>query len=650
MAIRRSHFRKMVLGGSLSGLLAAAGPGSTPSVDASFAGYVDGIVRDAMAADHIAGASVSIVKNGRIVYLKGFGFSRAAPVQAVDPVRTLFRVGSLTKTFTWIALMKEVERGRIRLNDPVNDYLPAGMRIPDQGYRSPIRIIDLMTHAAGFGDSELGHLIVDRPERLTTLKQYLLAHRPPRVREPGILSSYSNYGAALAGYIVARRNGVTFPALIEGEIGRPLGLSHLTLREPYPPRQGLPAPMPVALARDLSDGFSWTGADFASQPPEYLGQAAPAGVASMSAADAARYMLLLLGNGAIGGARIYSPETAAAFRQPIMPVPRGTNGWAHGFVVTTFDNGATGYGHSGATQNFLTNLIVVPSLKLGIFITTNTGTGWSLTRRFPQLVVDRLARQPQRPFRRPGSSWLVEHAADYAGLYRMTRRPYVGLESFVDTLGGLATASVSDDGYLVTNYGPLTETWVPSGTQGDFIGVSSNARIGFSLDAAGRATRFALPSGNSWAERSSFMFDPTSFYRIGGLALLVSLLVWTGQLVRPGEARAAVPAQRWSARGLLVVSALWLTAGIMFECWLPSLSGPSLMYDFPGLLLRSTSAVATLAVIGTVILCLTAPLVLMPPRTQGWRIRRRAMHLMALVPLATFSLLLAACHALEPFS
>ena len=152
---------------------------------------------------HVAGGAVSIVQNGRIVLSKGYGFAAFDPVRRVDPDTTLFRIGSITKTFTWIAVMRAVEAGKIDLDAPVNTYLPAQLRVPDEGFEQPIRMRDLMAHAAGFEDRAAGILFGFDPERVPSLEEFLRDYRPRRVREPGALTSYSNYGTALAGAVVA---------------------------------------------------------------------------------------------------------------------------------------------------------------------------------------------------------------------------------------------------------------------------------------------------------------------------------------------------------------------------------------------------------------------------------------------------------------
>ena len=162
-----------------------------PVDPAQLEAFVDGWVADAMAREHIAGTSVSVVQNGQVVLKKGYGFADLQRRRAVDPDKTLFRIGSISKTFTWILLMKEVEAGRIRLDRPVNLYLPEKVRLT--GKAREVTVGQLLNHMGGFEDRALGQLFENDPRRVRPLDLYLRQERPGRVRQAGLLSSYSNY-------------------------------------------------------------------------------------------------------------------------------------------------------------------------------------------------------------------------------------------------------------------------------------------------------------------------------------------------------------------------------------------------------------------------------------------------------------------------
>ena len=251
--------------------------------------YVDGVVRQAMAADHIAGVTVSVVQNGQVVLKKGYGFAHLDPATPVDPDKTLFRLASISKTFTWIAVMKQVEARAMRLDAPINLYLPEKLQVRDK-HRAlglfgrqidqPVLVRDLLNHTAGFEDRIFGQFFEDKARQIRPLELYLRQERPRRVRDPGVLSSYSNYDAALAGEATSYVARKPFEALIENQITGPLRLDHTTFRERYEPREGLPAPMPAALAANVSDGYRWAGGTFHPRPFEFMTQSAPAGSAS----------------------------------------------------------------------------------------------------------------------------------------------------------------------------------------------------------------------------------------------------------------------------------------------------------------------------------------------------------------------------------
>lgn len=565
---------------------------------------VDGVVRQGMNDLHIAGVTVSIVQNDKPVLLKGYGISGINPMRTVDPRKTLFRIGSVSKTMTWILIMREVEKGTIKLTDPVNKYLPPESQIPDQGFKNPIRIVDLMAHAPGMEDSALGHLILDKAERLTPPADYIRLHRPNRVREAGTLSTYSNYGVAVAGQILARLNKVDFETLADRDVFAPAGMSRSTFREPMKPRAGFAAPMPAALAGDVSDGFRWGGNRFKSMGPDFIGSVASAGSIATTAEDMARYMRLLLRDGSIDGTTVYGPVAAKAFRTPIMKVPAGVNGWAHGFGISTQPGGFTGYGHGGGTSAFLTQMMVIPELDLGVFISTNTVGGSALSSKLPGAIIERFYAQTP-PIQRAGNPAFLKSAGNYEGTYVATRRSYSGLEKFLGVLGGTAKVSSSPDGYLVTSGALGSQSWAPGDSPTQFRAMDGEGYLNFVLDENGKAIRIYTPSGANAFERASGLFDLGLLGWVAGLAALTAFGLWATFLARRGTTYQG-STLRLSHYGLLGAGALWLVGVIAIAMWLPSVmaNGPSLHYWPPTpLVVASTAAlVATLATIASVVL------------------------------------------------
>ena len=561
--------------------------------------FVDGFVRNGMAQNNVAGVTVAVVQNDQPVLLKGYGISGTEPLRPVDPRRTLFRIGSVSKTMTWIAILREVEKGRLNLNDPVNQHLPPELQIPDQGFERPIRIVDLMAHATGMEDSALGHLFYDEPAEILAPADYLARHRPDRVREPGTLSTYSNYGVALAGHIVARLNRTDFETVADRDIFTPLGMNRSSFREPYPAREGLPQPIAPALGGDISSGFRWAGGRFQPMSFDYITSVAAAGSISTTAEDMARYMRMLLRNGTLEGTTIFGPESAALFRAPIMDVPEGVNGWTHGFATSRMPGGFTSYGHGGGTSSFFTSMMLVPELDLGIFISTNTAGGGAVSGPLAAAIVDRFYAQTA-PILRAGDRSFTARAGDYQGNYVATRRSYSGLEKFAGMVNAVTRVSVTADGHLITAGGGGAQSWVPTGQPGQFQATNGDQLLNFVLDEGGRATRMYHASGANAFERAGPLVSPNLLLVSAGLAALTAF----GLLIAFVTRRGAAPDDMWRRRSyhaLLAGAALWLVAIISVSNWLPAFGGGGrLVHDWPALPLMLGSIAALAATVATV--------------------------------------------------
>jgi hypothetical protein len=152
--------------------------------------FVDGVVAQQIATREVAGAVVTVVYRGRVLFTRGYGMADVDRGVPVDAARTLFRPGSVSKMFTWTALLQQVEQGRVSLDADVNTYLD--YRIPD--YKGqPIRVRDLLSHTPGMSDRS--DIVAASPDKLVYYAAWLKTHMPQRLWAPGIEVSYSNYGA-----------------------------------------------------------------------------------------------------------------------------------------------------------------------------------------------------------------------------------------------------------------------------------------------------------------------------------------------------------------------------------------------------------------------------------------------------------------------
>jgi CubicO group peptidase (beta-lactamase class C family) len=340
--------------------LAQPGPGSAsaappaPALSAvDLEAWLDGFMPYALRRGDVAGAVVVVVKDGQVLLAKGYGYADVKTRRPVDPETTLFRPGSVTKLITWTAVMQQVELGRIDLDRDVNTYLD--FRIPPF-HGAPVTMRNLMTHTGGFEDS-LKNILSDDPP--PPLGAFLKSRIPARVFAPGKVPAYSNYGASLAGYIVQRVSGEPFDAYVERHVFAPLGISHASMRQP----------LPAALRPAMSSGYAR-----ASEPAkafEMLGLA-PAGSASISGADMARFMIAHLQDGAFEGKRIMGPQTARAMHDtPLTTVSPALDRMLLGFYEMD-RNGRRIIGHEGDSRLFHSALELYPDDHVGLFLSLNS--------------------------------------------------------------------------------------------------------------------------------------------------------------------------------------------------------------------------------------------------------------------------------------
>jgi CubicO group peptidase (beta-lactamase class C family) len=275
--------------------------GQSASQSAPRAGQVpaffDRLLRSQLALDGIPGAVVALVQGDETLYLGGFGKADLASGEPVSAQETLFRTGSVSKLVTWTAVMQLVERGRLDLHADVNRYLDA-FQIPAT-YPEPVTLARLITHTAGFEDRGFGFYARSEAD-LVPLGAFLAARMPARIFPQGEVSGYSNYGAALAGYLVERVSGLSFEDYVEARFLEPLGMSSSSFRQPLPP----------ALAARLATGYRSS-----LEPGDFEWDlAAPAGAFSSTAANMARFMIAHLNGGRLGTTRILEAETVEAMQ------------------------------------------------------------------------------------------------------------------------------------------------------------------------------------------------------------------------------------------------------------------------------------------------------------------------------------------------
>jgi CubicO group peptidase (beta-lactamase class C family) len=332
---------------------AAAGATPTALTTEDLNAWLDGYMPYALHTGDIAGAVVAVVKDGQIVTERGFGYSNVEKRAPVDPKLTLFRPGSVSKLFTWTAVMQQVEQGKIDLDADVNQYLD--FKIPARDGK-PVTMRQLMQHVAGFEEQAKGIMSDDpkAPGFEALLKQWV----PERVFAPGTTPAYSNYGASLAGYIVQRVSGESFDDYLDKHIFAPLDMKYSTFRQP----------LPAHLEPLMSQCYS-----LASEPAkkfEIVGPA-PAGSLSSPGEDMAHFMIAHLQNGEYHGNRILKAETAEMMHNSPLSILPPLNRMELGFFETNI-NGREVIAHLGDTQCFHTSLHLFLKEGVGFYVSFNS--------------------------------------------------------------------------------------------------------------------------------------------------------------------------------------------------------------------------------------------------------------------------------------
>ncbi len=311
------------------------------------------------------GSVLTVIHDGRIVFSKGYGRANLETKKVVDPSKTLFRIGSISKTFTAIAVMQLVEQGRLTLDADINTYLKAFKVTSPFG--KPITMRHLLTHTAGFQENT-SNFFSDRPEDLESLEAAMLRLQPKLVRPPGEAPMYSNYGIALAGYIVEVISGKAYAQYIQNHILTPLGMTHSSAMQP----------LPANLEPDVALGYDGGDPKQPQAKAFELISISPAGAISATGSDMARYMRMLLNGGELEGKRILKTSTLEAMFAPQFRLQPSSVGMGFVFWRELFGE-QLAVSHGGDTQWFHSSMRLFPKQKLGVFVSVNS-TGGSLRR------------------------------------------------------------------------------------------------------------------------------------------------------------------------------------------------------------------------------------------------------------------------------
>lgn len=394
---------------------------------------IDELMEEKVTEANIPNAAVSIVYDGEIIFEKGYGFADIESEIPVDPETSLFRIGSISKLMTWTAVMQLVEEGKLDLDTDVNKYID--FNIPLDG-STPITLRHLITHTPGFEDYATEIFTLEE-KSLPPLHEYVRESLPERIFPAGEVLVYSNYGTALAGYIVEQVSGMPYATYIEENIFNKLAMNYSTFEQPLPQSLSKYSVTPYRFV----DG-KFREADFELMP-------VPAGAMSSSATDMAHFMIAYLQNGHFKDEQILEKKTVQEmFNQQFTHHPT-LDGMALGFIEGTFNEQKVLF-HHGGTMMFNSSLYLLPEEGLGIFMSYSGGNHFVHNEVF-QGVMDQYFPMEEEVFA-PSVEGSIGSTEKFAGEYHQNRKSLTTADKFISLVTGIIQVKTDKDGYLYATH------------------------------------------------------------------------------------------------------------------------------------------------------------------------------------------------------
>lgn len=503
--------------------------------------FVDGVVKPLMAEGHSPSGVFVLMKDGEVILQKGYGWQNVEERIPVDPARTLFRPGSISKLFTWVSVMQLVEQGRLDLDADINNYLKT-FQIKDTFPGQPITLRHCMTHTPGFEDGFLGYLIIEDPENIISLADAMKKYQPERVNPPGIKGAYSNYCTSLSGLVVANVSGVSFNDYVETNIFNVLGMDNSSFDEP----------LPVRLEQYMAVAYKYEAGKYVARPYELITNFTPAGALAATAEDMLKFGDALLNGGSYDGRRILKAETLDQMKMSHFTYDDRIKGIGLGFLRYPWGDTDT-FGHDGGTTAFFSHLGITPSANLVIFFSFSGPGGGkvyvTLAREFYQEFFA-LAAHSDTP-----ATDFDERAARFAGTFISWRGSFSQIEKLLGLLGQVTVAPDGQGGLMIgeRRFVEIGDRLFRDVENGDLVAFQENDQgdiIGYVQDGLSIISMYKAGGQTSQAFNFGLL----------GLAVIVFLAVLLRYLYQRDRLRALQAADKSANRAaaLAAVSHLWV--------------------------------------------------------------------------------------------
>lgn len=545
--------------------------------------FIDGIVKPLMKKNHTPSGVVTLMKEGEIIFAKGYGYQDIEKQIPVSPATTLFRPGSISKLFTWVSVMQQVERGNLNLDVDVNQYLRT-FQIKDSWPGQPVTLRDILSHTAGFEDGGLGYLIIDDASRIVPLAQSLANHIPERVNPPGKHTAYSNWATALAGLIVSNVSGLEFNDYVQQNIFDLLEMNKTTFVEP----------LPNHLNEHMAKVYGWKSGRYFEKNFEIISNFGPAGAASATSFDMANFARAILGGGEFitsEGQRVQllKSKTMKYMLSTLFTHDARTRGLAYGFMEYSY-KGIDIIGHEGATSQFKSHF--------GLSLENNIMLFYSFSGPGRTLVHDAIKGEFYdyffpTPFKKitPQSDF-AKRADKFVGHYQSWRSNFTKIEALLAAFKEVKVSAMPDNTLLINN-----QRFVEV-EKNLFRQVDGDQRIAFQENNFGAVTGFIYEGF------ALYQMYKVPFYRtlpFSTLLVLLSVFIFIDVILRRVYQRSIFQSlsanKQADSRASMILA--FSNLAFVFLSITSLITARSLFYEFP-LLLKFSLIFPIIALIATV--------------------------------------------------
>ncbi len=431
---------------------------------------LQGAIRRVLEETNTPGAGIALVTRDSIIWVGGVGL---ADVEAQTPAsgETLFRQGSISKSFVSLSVLLLQERGLLSLDDRVSELAPEIEFENRWEETAPVRLVHLLEHTSGFDDIHLTEYVSGTAS--TTLREALDYHPDSRTSrwEPGTHMSYCNSGPAFAAYVVEKVAGQPFEEFVQANLFDPLGMTTASFF------------LTDEVEEKLAKGY---GSDGVTELPYWHIGMRPSGAVNASAQDMARLLQLFLNRGSVGDTTLLSPASLERMETPGTTLAARA-GIRAGYGLGNFTSARDGFlfhGHDGGMNAYLASYAYQPDAGVGYALMINRASGRALRdlRKILQRYLIRDLETQSIPIAEP----TVEALATLAGLYEPLT-PRVEMSRFIERVTGLTRVELREGRlWIQPALGGEAEELIPV-AEGHFRGEDDPvATVAFIDDVDGR--------------------------------------------------------------------------------------------------------------------------------------------------------------------